>query len=130
MSRNGNALGKYYVKVHIGLAVYPYNQNADLREVFAYKLLELIKLGPKVHFVPNVHYSALGLYIATEEGNFHKCSHDFIRCVSDMQRKIIYFLEIIEILKFVKILGLSVYNCHISHTIIFCVFSRRISPSG
>uniref|UniRef100_A0A1I7U8H9 Ubiquitin-like domain-containing protein n=1 Tax=Caenorhabditis tropicalis TaxID=1561998 RepID=A0A1I7U8H9_9PELO len=67
VSSEGNVLGRFYVKVHIGLAVYPYNQNADLREIFAYKLLELIKLGPKVHFVPNIHYSLLGLYISTEE---------------------------------------------------------------
>ncbi|CAI2340603.1 unnamed protein product [Caenorhabditis sp. 36 PRJEB53466] len=67
VSSEGNVLGRFYVKVHIGLAVYPYKQNADLREIFAYKLLELIKLAPKVHFVPNVHYSMLGLYISTEE---------------------------------------------------------------
>ncbi|CAO4362177.1 unnamed protein product [Caenorhabditis nigoni] len=73
VSRDGNVLGRYNVKRHIESAVYPYNQNADIREIFVYKLLELIKLGPKVHFVPNVQYLALGLFIVTEEvvGFYH-----------------------------------------------------------
>lgn len=65
-------LGRYHVKVHLGLAVYPYNQNADLREIFAYKILEFLNFGPKVFYVPNVHYSSLGLYIVTEDSNFFK----------------------------------------------------------
>lgn len=68
MLQSNVVVAKYHIKVHIGLAVAPFNQNADLRELFAYKLLEKINVGPKAHFVPNVHYSGLGLYIATEDG--------------------------------------------------------------
>uniref|UniRef100_A0A914EJK7 Ubiquitin-like domain-containing protein n=1 Tax=Acrobeloides nanus TaxID=290746 RepID=A0A914EJK7_9BILA len=39
----------------------------DLREIFVYKLLELIKVGSEVHFIPNVLESTTGLYIATRE---------------------------------------------------------------
>ncbi|KAI6188275.1 hypothetical protein M3Y98_00337500 [Aphelenchoides besseyi] len=42
-------------------------QKADLRELFLYKLFELIRVGPKVHFIPNVYYSGLALYIGTEQ---------------------------------------------------------------
>ncbi|CAJ0957468.1 unnamed protein product, partial [Mesorhabditis belari] len=62
--RNGSLLGKYYVKEHIGLSNW---QHADLREIFIYKLFELIQVGPEVHFIPNTHYSGLGLYIGTKE---------------------------------------------------------------
>lgn len=48
-------------------------QNADLRELFVYRLLELIKVGPLVHFIPNTHYSCFGLYIATKDGMFFEC---------------------------------------------------------
>lgn len=67
VSRNANVLGRYHAKVHLGIAVYPFNENADMRELFSYKLLELLKLGPKVYFVPNVHNFPLGLYVVTEE---------------------------------------------------------------
>ena len=58
-------LGTYYVKEHMDLAN---RQNADLRELFVYKLFELIRVGPKVHFIPNIHSSCFRLYIGTEEG--------------------------------------------------------------
>ncbi|KAI6201572.1 hypothetical protein M3Y96_00856600 [Aphelenchoides besseyi] len=57
-------LGTYYVKVHMDLQ---HCQKADLRELFLYKLFELIRVGPKVHFIPNVYYSGLALYIGTEQ---------------------------------------------------------------
>lgn len=69
VKKNDEQIGKYHVKEHIGLSNH---RNADLREIFVYKLLELIKIGPKVHFLPNKHYSCFGLYIATEDGKFYK----------------------------------------------------------
>ncbi|KAI6194077.1 hypothetical protein M3Y96_01086500 [Aphelenchoides besseyi] len=57
-------LGTYYVKVHMDLQ---HCQKVDLRELFLYKLFELIRVGPKVHFIPNAHYSGLTLYIGTEQ---------------------------------------------------------------
>uniref|UniRef100_A0A1I7UBK2 Ubiquitin-like domain-containing protein n=1 Tax=Caenorhabditis tropicalis TaxID=1561998 RepID=A0A1I7UBK2_9PELO len=62
--RNKTIVGKYYVKEHMGLSNW---QSADIREIFVYKLLELIGCGPNVHFIPNTHYSSFGLYIGTEE---------------------------------------------------------------
>ncbi|ULT99747.1 hypothetical protein L3Y34_000792 [Caenorhabditis briggsae] len=62
--RSKSPIGKFYVKEHMAHAT---GQHADLRELFVYKLLELIGVGPKVHFIPNVHYSSFGLYIGTEE---------------------------------------------------------------
>ncbi|KAI6179356.1 hypothetical protein M3Y98_00601600 [Aphelenchoides besseyi] len=57
-------LRTYYVKEHMGLQ---HLRKADLRELFLYKLFELIRVGPKVHFIPNAHYSGLALYIGTEQ---------------------------------------------------------------
>lgn len=65
--QNGTLLKIYHVKIHTRLAKWHDNQSCDLRELFAYKLLELINIGPKVHFYPNFHYSGFGLYIATED---------------------------------------------------------------
>ncbi|CAB3399592.1 unnamed protein product [Caenorhabditis bovis] len=62
--RNETLIGKYYVKEHMSLAN---RQHADICEIFVYKLFELIGVGPKVHFIPNIHYSSFGLYIGTEE---------------------------------------------------------------
>lgn len=42
----------------------------DLRELFIYKLLEIIKIGPNVHFIRNLHHSNFLLFIATEAGLF------------------------------------------------------------
>lgn len=61
---NEETVRKFYVKEHMGIANW---QHADIREIFTYKLLELIGVGPKVYFIPNVHYSSLGLYIGTAE---------------------------------------------------------------
>ncbi|KAE9555627.1 hypothetical protein FO519_001205 [Halicephalobus sp. NKZ332] len=41
VTKSGVLIGKYHVKEHIGLANY---QNADLRELFVYRLLELIQV--------------------------------------------------------------------------------------
>uniref|UniRef100_A0A1I7WJD6 Uncharacterized protein n=1 Tax=Heterorhabditis bacteriophora TaxID=37862 RepID=A0A1I7WJD6_HETBA len=40
----------------------------DICELFVYRLLYYIKMGPEVYFIPNVHHSSFGLYIATREG--------------------------------------------------------------
>uniref|UniRef100_A0A1I7TJ17 Protein kinase domain-containing protein n=1 Tax=Caenorhabditis tropicalis TaxID=1561998 RepID=A0A1I7TJ17_9PELO len=68
VSRDGINLENYSVKVHIGSTYYLYDHNADLRELFVYKLLELIELRPKVLFVPSMYYSSFQ-YIATKEVN-------------------------------------------------------------
>lgn len=47
-------LGKYYVKEHMDLVNC---QNADLRELFVYKLLDLIKLEPKVYTICALEYT-------------------------------------------------------------------------
>lgn len=59
--------------MHLGLSsnIPSSHQAVDLRELLMYKLLYLIKVGPKVHYIPNVHSSRFGLYICTEEGNFN-----------------------------------------------------------
>ena len=50
VTKRGVLIGKYHVKEHMCLGNY---QNADLRELFVYWLLELIQIGPKVYFLPN-----------------------------------------------------------------------------
>ena len=45
----------------------PYNQ-VDFKELFTYKVLELIGLGPKVHFMLNPHLKD-GLFIVSEDLN-------------------------------------------------------------
>lgn len=61
---------RYHVKTHWRVSSRT-SEGApiDLRELFVYKLLERMKFGPKVYFIPNVHKSRFGLYIATEDGN-------------------------------------------------------------
>lgn len=62
-------LAKYHVKCHSGTSSRTSDHSkVDLRELFAYKLLEIIKVGPPVHFVRNVHKSTYGMYIATQDG--------------------------------------------------------------
>jgi len=71
------------------------NQCRDLREVFVYRLLELLKIGPKVHFLPNTHHSGFGLYalwIATEDvREFHRC-FGRRRELNDEQKMQLYLL--------------------------------------
>ncbi|MGI4852374.1 MAG: hypothetical protein ACRYGR_10615 [Janthinobacterium lividum] len=43
----------------------------DPKEVFIYKLFELIKVGPKAHFFSS-HLSGTGVYIATQDAGFTK----------------------------------------------------------
>lgn len=62
---------KYHVKIHSGVSSRRSGDgNGDVCEIFVYKLLEKIKIGPKVYFIPNIHKSRFGMYIATEDGNF------------------------------------------------------------
>ena len=49
----------------------PYNQ-VDFKELFTYKVLELIELGPKVHFMLNP-YLKDGLFIVSEDLNSPHC---------------------------------------------------------
>uniref|UniRef100_A0A914EP93 Ubiquitin-like domain-containing protein n=1 Tax=Acrobeloides nanus TaxID=290746 RepID=A0A914EP93_9BILA len=69
VTKDGVDVGSYYVKTHLSLSLRSSSshQHADLREIFVYRLLQLIKVGPVVHFLPDVHHSTLGLYIATQE---------------------------------------------------------------
>lgn len=61
----------YHVKIHSRVSSRRWGDaDIDLREIFVYKLLEEIKIGPIAHFIPNIHNSKYGLYIATEDGNF------------------------------------------------------------
>lgn len=65
--RNKDFVKKFHVKIHTRLANWHRNKGCDLRELFSYKLLETIDVGPKVHFIPNLHHSGFGLYIASED---------------------------------------------------------------
>ncbi|KAI6188681.1 hypothetical protein M3Y98_00380300 [Aphelenchoides besseyi] len=69
VKRSEEILGNYYLKSHLGLSskTPSGHQAVDLRELLIYKLLQLLGIGPVVHFLPNVHMSCFGLYIATEE---------------------------------------------------------------
>lgn len=69
VNHNGKILAKFHVKCHYDTSSYTSEHSkVDLRELFAYKLLEIIKVGPLVHFVRNVHRSTYGMYIATQDG--------------------------------------------------------------
>lgn len=70
VNHNDNMLAKFHVKCQYGTNSYHSSEHSkvDLRELFAYKLLEIIKVGPVVHFVRNVHRSTYGVYIATQDG--------------------------------------------------------------
>ncbi|XP_031616782.1 uncharacterized protein LOC116336791 [Contarinia nasturtii] len=68
VTKKGNTVGKYHIKIHLGISrSAKHHQNVDLGEIFVYKLLDLIKVGPTVHFLPNIQKSRFGLYIATED---------------------------------------------------------------
>ncbi|CAB3411745.1 unnamed protein product [Caenorhabditis bovis] len=69
----GQTAQRYFVKGHSGMSS---RQNVDLREIFVYRLLFHIGVGPPVHIVPNCHTSAIAVYIATlEVANFNS-SHN------------------------------------------------------
>lgn len=53
------------------------NTGVDLREMFAYKLLGEIRVGPSADFIRNVHNSKYELYITTKEGSFMNLN-DFV----------------------------------------------------
>ncbi|CAJ0582069.1 unnamed protein product, partial [Mesorhabditis spiculigera] len=70
-------LGKFHVKTHFDTAIRSSNHTSpDLRELFVYRLLEAIKIGPEVHFIPNTHYSTFALYIATKDVIGFKQAHE------------------------------------------------------
>ncbi|CAI4233165.1 unnamed protein product [Auanema sp. JU1783] len=65
--RGETLLKTYYVRAHMYPRQQRHNRNADLRVLFMYKLLEILRLGPKVHFYRNRGQSGFGLYTASEE---------------------------------------------------------------
>ncbi|XP_055308477.1 uncharacterized protein LOC129572533 [Sitodiplosis mosellana] len=68
VSKSGAQPTIYHIKTHLGISTLTsHHVGVDLRELFVYKLLELIKVGPKVHFLRNIHVSRFGIYIATED---------------------------------------------------------------
>lgn len=69
--KKGQLVKNYHIKSHLGASMRsPYHDKVDLRELFVYKLLMIMKVGPNVHFIKNAHHSMFGLYIATEDGRF------------------------------------------------------------
>ncbi|CAI4227335.1 unnamed protein product [Auanema sp. JU1783] len=63
--REETLLKTYYVRTHTKLTQPHDNENADLRVLFMYKLLEILGLGPKVHVYRNSGHG-FGLYTASE----------------------------------------------------------------
>eukprot|EP00128_Syssomonas_multiformis_P018239 Colp12_sorted_trinity150504_noHs@30848 len=68
--RNRDTVTKYYVKTHQhgptrsgGISQEP----ADAKELFIYRLLNLMGIGPEVHFVQTLHTSKKVVYIATKD---------------------------------------------------------------
>lgn len=66
----GKLFATFHIKSHLGLGRSLEHSSVDLRELYVYKVLEHIKVGPIVHFIPNEHYSTHGLYIATQDGEY------------------------------------------------------------
>ena len=100
--KSGAMLGKFHLKTHLGIAARSSNhQSPDLRELFVYRLLEMIKIGPEVHFLPNVHHSSFGLYIATKDVVFFKRALEARTIISnecklqlDLLRRIFYLTDL------------------------------------
>ncbi|KAI6186417.1 hypothetical protein M3Y98_00130500 [Aphelenchoides besseyi] len=94
-------LGNYYLKSHWGLSskTPSAHQSVDLRELLIYKLLQLLGIGPVVHFLPNAHMSCFGLYIATEEVPGFRTARD-VRIPTyesyklDILREIFYLIDL------------------------------------
>lgn len=62
---------RYHLKTHSRVPIHSSaNATIDLRELYVYRLLERINIGPKAYFISNIHTSQFGLYIATADGNF------------------------------------------------------------
>ena len=64
---------KYYVKTHQHGPTLSNPRSVarpDVKEVFIYTLLELMGVGPRVHFILPIHGLEVTLYIATEETLF------------------------------------------------------------
>ncbi|CAI4233132.1 unnamed protein product [Auanema sp. JU1783] len=65
--REETLLMTYHVRTHTKLAEQHDNKSADLRVLFMYKLLEILRFGPKVHFYRNTGLPGFGFYTASEE---------------------------------------------------------------
>ncbi|XP_055325863.1 uncharacterized protein LOC129579720 [Sitodiplosis mosellana] len=65
----GTTATKFHVKMHSGISSRSSHTSDDtsLCELFAYKVLQIIGVGPLVHFIPKVHNSTFELYIATAD---------------------------------------------------------------
>lgn len=70
VEQGSKELATFFIKNHLGIVRSGNHNLVDLRELYAYKVLEHIKVGPTVHFLPNEHYSQYALYIATEQGKY------------------------------------------------------------
>ncbi|KAI6181561.1 hypothetical protein M3Y98_00842200 [Aphelenchoides besseyi] len=101
VKRSEEILGNYYLKSHLGLSskTPSAHQAVDLRELLIYKLLQLLGIGPVVHFLPNAHMSCFGLYIATEEVPGFRTARD-VRMPAyesyklDILREIFYLIDL------------------------------------
>ncbi|KAI6202492.1 hypothetical protein M3Y96_00954700 [Aphelenchoides besseyi] len=101
VKRSEEILGNYYLKSHLGLSskTPSAHQAVDLRELLIYKLLQLLGIGPVVHFLPNAHMSCFGLYIATEEVPGFRTARD-VRMPTyesyklDILREIFYLIDL------------------------------------
>ncbi|KAI6181663.1 hypothetical protein M3Y98_00853100 [Aphelenchoides besseyi] len=101
VKRSEEILGNYYLKSHLGLSpkTPSGHQAVDLRELLIYKLLQLLGIGPVVHFLPNAHMSCFGLYIATEEVPGFRTARD-VRMPTyesyklDILREIFYLIDL------------------------------------
>eukprot|EP00842_Homolaphlyctis_polyrhiza_P001644 jgi/Hompol1/2480/HPOL_006010-RA len=75
---NGSNTTRYFIKTHQNG---PTNQNIkslhppDAIELFVYKLLELIGVGPEVHFMVPMHGTKRTVYIATKDANLTLLEH-------------------------------------------------------
>lgn len=68
VKKGSHNVGTFHVKRHFCMGSREsIRTQFDLREALVYKLLEIIGLGPEVHFLPNQHQSAFGVYIATKD---------------------------------------------------------------
>lgn len=64
----GKLLATFHIKTHLGISRSVDHNLVDLRELYVYKVVERIKVGSTVYFIPNENYSKHALYIATQDG--------------------------------------------------------------
>ena len=71
INKNDELFKKYHIKLHLGIQPHSSTHGPiDLRELFVYKLLQLIAVGPEVYFLHDTHGLTSAIYIATEDGRF------------------------------------------------------------